>query len=637
MNAKLKIYFHTALVLITILVSNNSISQTVLHWNNPLMTEGSDIAVDDDGNAYVLGTSAFIDQHKKFITLKYDANSVSGNDPVWVRNLTSEHYSPFDRVMFIETDINGNVFELGLLDDALIVVKYTSNGNLIGTYVFPYWIIPEDMKIDKNNNMLYFTGIIGQGVFNGLITVRFNMLTNTFAFNISTTGNAINYGKRIAFDTQGNVIVAGWVSTASNEEDFAIIKYVNPTDSPEELTPAWTPNIKTYDGGEYERATSISIDENNNDIYTSGAVYSAGNGYTGILTVRFNSNGELEGFGKYTNGFTDNYELWKTFTQVGQQDEGIFVTGTFNNPGSLNDIVTIKYDSLSGNSNTQPSKIKSFGRSSYPNISNPPGPFSDIASGMTFNTNGYLYVGGSSYSISHDQDFCVLKYDRDLNLICKSFYNHGDNDALNKIAPGINGSIFAAGTSNGLLALKYSGKCKKIEVKFRTFYSPDNQTSDNIDTATVELRSAVSPYDLITSFTGQMTVDGLADAELCAEELEASQNFYIVVKTRNTIETWSANPQHTTADTLFYDFTSSASQAFGNNMQHIGNEWVLYSGDINQDGIVDLTDVTLIDNDAYNFMKGDLTTDLNGDDFIDLSDMTTADNNVLRYVSVIRP
>jgi hypothetical protein len=58
---------------------------------------------------------------------------------------------------------------------------------------------------------------------------------------------------------------------------------------------------------------------------------------------------------------------------------------------------------------------------------------------------------------------------------------------------------------------------------------------------------------------------------------------------------------------------------------------------VNQDGAVDLTDLSFIDNDSYNFVFGYVVTDLNGDNAVDLSDAAIADNNAFNFVSVVRP
>jgi len=58
---------------------------------------------------------------------------------------------------------------------------------------------------------------------------------------------------------------------------------------------------------------------------------------------------------------------------------------------------------------------------------------------------------------------------------------------------------------------------------------------------------------------------------------------------------------------------------------------------VNQDGIIDLSDGSLIDNDAFNFSSGYLPTDVNGDGIIDVSDAVYADNNGFNFVGKITP
>lgn len=62
----------------------------------------------------------------------------------------------------------------------------------------------------------------------------------------------------------------------------------------------------------------------------------------------------------------------------------------------------------------------------------------------------------------------------------------------------------------------------------------------------------------------------------------------------------------------------------------------IYSGDVNQDGIIVGSDLSLIDNDAFNSVSGYVVTDVNGDDFVDASDLSLVDNNAFIGVIVMR-
>ncbi len=93
-----------------------------------------------------------------------------------------------------------------------------------------------------------------------------------------------------------------------------------------------------------------------------------------------------------------------------------------------------------------------------------------------------------------------------------------------------------------------------------------------------------------------------------------------------------------TSGVLKYDFTTSASQAFGSNQVLVNGKWSIYTGDVNQDGIVDATDIGAIENDALTGVPGSVSgfpTDLTCDDFVDASDISFVENNT--GVILIRP
>ncbi|MBS1519258.1 MAG: hypothetical protein JSS91_14330 [Bacteroidetes bacterium] len=115
-------------------------------------------------------------------------------------------------------------------------------------------------------------------------------------------------------------------------------------------------------------------------------------------------------------------------------------------------------------------------------------------------------------------------------------------------------------------------------------------------------------------------------------------NYFLIVKYFNCIETWSAAPVSVSASFLnSYSFMTSGTQAYGNNLIQKGSRWCIYSGDVNQDGTIDLTDGSLIDNDAFNFVSGYQPTDLNSDGLTDLADGVFADNNSYNFISKITP
>jgi hypothetical protein len=69
----------------------------------------------------------------------------------------------------------------------------------------------------------------------------------------------------------------------------------------------------------------------------------------------------------------------------------------------------------------------------------------------------------------------------------------------------------------------------------------------------------------------------------------------------------------------------------------VGTKWCIISGDVDQDGAVDLLDMIAIDNDVANFVTGNVVTDLNCDGAVDLLDMIICDNNVANFIAAVKP
>jgi uncharacterized protein (TIGR02145 family) len=151
-------------------------------------------------------------------------------------------------------------------------------------------------------------------------------------------------------------------------------------------------------------------------------------------------------------------------------------------------------------------------------------------------------------------------------------------------------------------------------------------------TITVELHDATSKAG-IESRIGSLSTAGVGTFSFTSAV--NGTPYYIVIKSVNTIETWSANPQSFSAGTLSYDFTTGVSKAYtdGSNppMALHNGKWCIYSGDLNHDGFVGGDDFTGVDNDNAAFSYH-LINDLNGDGFIGGDDFTFIDNNNSSFV-----
>ena len=153
------------------------------------------------------------------------------------------------------------------------------------------------------------------------------------------------------------------------------------------------------------------------------------------------------------------------------------------------------------------------------------------------------------------------------------------------------------------------------------------------DSVDVELHSSESPYPLIASQRIILQVNGNLNCFFTCEP----SSYYIVIKHRNALETWSSEPVLIGTATP-YDFSASQGFAFGNNMKEIENGiWALYSGDINRDENIDILDYSLLEDDIGQFAYGYKASDINGDGNVDLLDIPVTETNLSNFVFSSHP
>jgi len=156
----------------------------------------------------------------------------------------------------------------------------------------------------------------------------------------------------------------------------------------------------------------------------------------------------------------------------------------------------------------------------------------------------------------------------------------------------------------------------------------------DVETITVELHDATT-YALVDSATGMLHTDGTLSVSF---NTAAAGSYYIALKGTNMVQTWSATPQTVGSTPSTYDFTTSASQAYGDNMVDMGSGvYAVYSGDITQDDSIDLSDYATWETDFNEFAFGEFATDLNGDGSVDLIDYSIWETNFNSFIFAFYP
>jgi hypothetical protein len=191
---------------------------------------------------------------------------------------------------------------------------------------------------------------------------------------------------------------------------------------------------------------------------------------------------------------------------------------------------------------------------------------------------------------------------------------------------------FTAGAASGFASAGHV----TVKVIPQGFYN--SGILNQADTIKILLANATTPYAVVDS--AYAILDSVSFTATGTFTAAASGSYYVVVKHRSSVETWSASGvAYTKGSTVSYDFTTAASQAYGSNEVAVETGvYGIYSGDCNQDGYVDPLDLSLVDQDSYNYVAGTaLATDVNGDRYVDPLDLSIVDQNSYNYVGIQRP
>jgi hypothetical protein len=258
----------------------------------------------------------------------------------------------------------------------------------------------------------------------------------------------------------------------------------------------------------------------------------------------------------------------------------------------------------------------------------------------------YDVLSNTAWSVNSDQSWCTVTLNGTGNGILTANYDE-NTTGLSRVAQL---TITVAGltpvvvtlTQEGIVLSKTLNLILYIEGLFNGTNMNKAQNSSGLqfagtvaDQVIVELHNSTSPYALVGGpYTVDVKTDGSAQVTIPGT---LNSSYYVVVHHRNSIETWTGLPLSFIGPIVNHDFSTSASQAFGNNLKLISGKYVLYTGDINQDGVIDAGDMVQLYDDAINFVSGYVPGDLNGDGLIDSMDMIIMDNNAAVFVVKVAP
>lgn len=172
------------------------------------------------------------------------------------------------------------------------------------------------------------------------------------------------------------------------------------------------------------------------------------------------------------------------------------------------------------------------------------------------------------------------------------------------------------------------------------YYNAATNQAKRRDTLSLYAREVSFPYTIVDS--GKAVLDTIFLTADYAFSKVTTGTYYFVVKHRNCIETWTkaGGTLVTQGQTKNIALFGNINEAYGSNMKLVDNvpvRYAIYSGDCNQDQIIDAGDVSMIENDASASAGGYIVSDLTGDEYVDADDLSIVENNASASIYVISP
>ena len=145
-----------------------------------------------------------------------------------------------------------------------------------------------------------------------------------------------------------------------------------------------------------------------------------------------------------------------------------------------------------------------------------------------------------------------------------------------------------------------------------------NGSSQPLDTVRMYLRNTSAPYTKVDSAIGYINQFGFCTTYL-ANALNGS--YYIEYRHRNSLAVWSSLPKSfSQGGSTSFSILSGPSTVYGGELISVNGRWCMYSGDINQDDVVNGNDFTIFSQQFG--QSGYLASDLNGDGAVNGNDFT---------------
>ncbi len=375
----------------TVKYNSNGEEQWATRYNgaDSSYDEASAIAIDDNGNVYVTGSSYSSSTSEDYLTVKYNSNGVEQ----WVAKYNGTG-NDYDKAFAIVVDGSGNVYVTGESWDSstyydYITIKYDTDGaqQWIAKYNGAYSSTDKAcaMTIDGSGN-IYVTGYsYSASTRDDYVTVKYNT-DGVEQWVAKYNGPADNWDKATAItvDGSGNVYVTGGSLGSGSDWDYATLKYNSVG------IEQWSMRYNGTGNG-YDKASAIVVDGSGN-VYVTGESYGSGT-YYDYATLKYDADGAGQWVSRY-NGLANDDDAAAAIAIDGSSN--VYVTGYSHSLSALEDYATVKYD-VNGDEQWA---LRHNGDSNL----------SDIASAIVVDESSNVYVTGGSQCSGSSTDYVTIKY-----------------------------------------------------------------------------------------------------------------------------------------------------------------------------------------------------------------------------------
>ncbi|MBM3157078.1 MAG: hypothetical protein FJ004_07305 [Chloroflexi bacterium] len=365
-------------------------------------------------------------------------NETSGNDTIEPQTWTARYdggIADDDGAWAMAVDSSENVYITGYswgkgTSSDFATVKYGSDGKQLwldrydGPASQEDW--PWDIALDASGNAFVTGWSTGVDTKSDFTTIKYdNKGKRIREARYNGPANGYDHAYALGLDSSGNVYVTGWCQGVATNEDYATIKYDN------NLNQLWVARYSGPASGQ-DRASAIAVD-GGGYVYVTGWSTNSGSGLD-FTTVKYDSNGNQLWVARY-DGLAGGEDK---ASAIALDSSGyIYVTGSSTGNGTGLDYATVKYDS----------KGVQIWATRYNGTAND----ADEAVALALDSDGSVYVTGSSMGIDTYQDYATVKYDGSGNQLWVARYNgpESSEDTPSKIAVNGSGNIYVTGWSTG--------------------------------------------------------------------------------------------------------------------------------------------------------------------------------------------